>query len=165
MIAFCTTCKGRAQHIERTLPRNLADNREGKFILLDYNSPDHLIEYLRQNHQREIEAGRLTVYSYREPGPFKMAHAKNMAHRLGILEGADILVNLDADNFTGPGFDEYIADSFQAAQENHEKMFMWTKMVKGKFPRGMSGRIIVTKAQFRNVGGYDERFEMWSPLY
>ena len=26
MIVFCTTCKGRAQHLEQTLPQNLADN-------------------------------------------------------------------------------------------------------------------------------------------
>ena len=49
LIVFCTTCKGRAQHIEQTLPKNLADNARYlncKFVVLDYNSPDHLQEYL-----------------------------------------------------------------------------------------------------------------------
>ena len=47
-----------------------------------------------------------------------MAHAKNMAHRLGIIEGADILCNLDADNFTGPGFASYIAEQMQAGDRS-----------------------------------------------
>jgi hypothetical protein len=163
MIVFCTTCKGRAQHIERTLPKNLADNQgaNSKFVLLDYNSPDNLLGYLRKNHRQAIESGKLVIYSYAEPGPFRMAHAKNMAHRLGIMEGGDILVNLDADNFTGPGFADYIEERFQ-----EEDIFLWARMVKegpGRLARGIAGRIVVSAKAFINAGGYDEKFETWAP--
>ena len=88
-----------------------------------------------------------------------MAHAKNMAHRLGILEGADVLVNLDADNFTGQDFAGYIGEQMQNPQQ-----FMWARKDPGDGrPRGISGRIIVTRAAFLAAGGYDEKYTTWSP--
>ncbi len=163
-IAFCTTCKGRTGHIERTLPQNLLDNADyadAVFIVLDYNSPDHLLHYLSVNHREHIESGRLKVYSYGGKHPFRMAHAKNMAHRLGIMAGADVLVNMDADNFTGPGFASYIAREFEQGD-----VFLWARMIQEgaeRTPRGISGRIAVSTRAFINAGGYDERFETWSP--
>ena len=101
------------------------------------------------------------VYSYRESGPFRMAHAKNMAHRLGIMGGADILVNLDADNFTGPSFARYVADQMT----DRPDVFLWANIIpgQGKQFRGCNGRICTTRDQFINSGGYDEKFSTWSP--
>lgn len=161
-IAFCTTCKNRTQHLEQTLPLNLLHNGSYpnvKFIVLDYNTSDHLYKYITDNYMSLIRAGILSVYSYKDVGPFHMSHAKNMAHRLGILEGADILVNIDADNITGPDFAQYIADTFK----NTHKMFMWANMIKGEMPRGISGRIAVTKDAFLLSGGYDEKYDTWGP--
>ena len=164
-IAFCTTCKGRAQHLKLTLPKNLLDNSSYsncKFVIVDYNSHDDLLAYLRTAHESAIDSGRVVVYSYRHPTPFRMAHAKNMAHRCGLLEGADILVNLDADNYTGEGFASYIAAQFSM----EPNIFLWARMVKegdDRLPRGISGRIAVTKHAFLNTGGYDEKYDTWSP--
>ena len=164
MIVYCTTCKGRAQHLERTLPKNLLDNsfhNDTKFLILNYNSPDHLLHYLEDHHLEDMESGRVVVYSFMGPGPFRMAHAKNMAHRLGMMEGADVLVNLDADNFTGEGFSEYLEDKFR-----EENVFLWARMIqKGedRLPRGCNGRIAVTSKAFLNLGGYDEKYETWGP--
>ena len=164
-IAFCITCKGRTPHLERTLPQNLRDNLDypqAKFIVVNYNSKDNLAEYLDLNHHEDIESGRLVTYRFTEPGQFRMAHAKNIAHRCGMIEGADILVNLDADNFTGKGFATFIAESFIPG----EKIFLWARMVKdgeGKLARGISGRIVVTRNAFLLAGGYNERFAAWSP--
>jgi len=167
-LAFCTTCKGRAPHIKQTLPRNLADNPLAKFILLDYNSPDDLLDYLKASHSREIEEGRLIVYSLKESGPFRMAHAKNLAHRLAMREGADILINLDADNLTGQGFAEYVESMFRQASYDRKmfgcpEMFLWARMVKGQMKRGVSGRIAMTSRAFLLAGGYDERYADWGP--
>ncbi len=87
-----------------------------------------------------------------------MAHAKNLAHRLGIMEGADVLVNLDADNFTGHGFAAYLNEVFQ-----EDRVYCWSRMIKGQGNRGISGRIAVTRNAFLTTGGYDERFEKWGP--
>jgi hypothetical protein len=162
-LVFCTTCKERTQHIAQTLPANLRDNARARFVVLDYNDSGELLRYLRGNHLDDIESGRLAVYSMREQGVnFRMAHAKNMAHRAGLLEGADLLCNLDADNFTGLGFDDYLLEQFAANPGG----FMWARMIKdgaGRLPRGISGRIAVTSAQYLNVGGYNERFNVWGP--
>ena len=159
-VVFCTTCKGRTQHLEKTLPKNMHDNPNAKFVLVDYGSQDHLQDWLRENQPHWEE--QLTVYSYIGYHPFKMAHAKNMAHRCAMLEGADVLVNLDADNFTGPGFVSYLDHNMTEFPGS----FMWARMIKddeGRLPRGISGRIAVSKHAFLNAGGYDEKFDTWGP--
>jgi hypothetical protein len=161
-IAFCVTCKGRAQHVKQTLPKNLADNagyRDCVFIVLDYSSTDDLLEYLKSEHQADILCGKLVVYSFRGADKFKMAHAKNLAHRCGILEGADILVNLDADNYTGSGFARYIADTMRS----DDKFLGIGDMAPGPRKRGVSGRIALHRHAYLNAGGYDERFTTWAP--
>jgi hypothetical protein len=158
-IAFCTTCKNRAQHLKITLPQNLADNPRSQFIVLDYNSKDDLLRYLSDEHGYDIDSGRLTVYSNQTEPVFRMAHAKNMVHRLGMMQGADILVNLDADNLTGPGFEEFVTWKFR--QPN---TFLWSNIKKGEGRgRGLSGRIAVTASAFRKVTGYDEKYNTWGP--
>lgn len=158
-ICFCITCKGRLGHIEKTLPQNIKDNPDAKFILLNYNSQDNLLNYIKSNHKKDIDKGKLILYTYPEPKKFHMAHAKNMAHRLGIMEGGDILCNLDADNYTGHRFDKYIENFFLLTKDE----FLYAKMIKGVLPRGISGRIVVTKQQFLNAGGYDEKYNTYSP--
>lgn len=157
-VAFATTCKGRTQHLQETLPANLRDNPKAKHIVVNYNSPDHLDDFIRKEHMDDIESGHLSVFRFTEPGPFRMAHAKNLAHRLAILEGATALVNVDADNFAGPGFDEYVAGKMGSGES-----FLWAHMKKGEMRRGISGRIATTRDAFLNVGGYDEVFSTWSP--
>lgn len=161
-IAFCTTCKGRTPHLKLTLPRNLADNADyanAVFVILDYGSPDDLLAYLRHYHVHDIASGRVVVYSFANGGAFKIAHAKSMAHRCGILEGATLLCNLDADNYTGAAFASYIAQEY--AQHGSET-FWWAKMIPGVLSRGVNGRIVCTTQQFINVGGYDNKYADWS---
>lgn len=165
MIVFCTTCKGRAQHIKQTLIKNIQDNRlESKFILLDYGSQDDLIPYIKENCRDYISSEKLVVYSFNTSEPFHVSHAKNMAARLGIIEGADILVTLDADNFTGPNFDKYIYDKFKEPGifmcPNHAGI---RKIPHGpnRPNRGFAGRLAVRTKEFIKAGGYDETYDTW----
>jgi len=107
-----------------------------------------------------LETGRVSLYNYKASGPFHMTHAKNMAHRLGMLEGADVLVNLDADNYLGDGFEDFVSGVFKC----DSNAFLWSGIVKGKGKklRGVSGRLAVTPAAFLKAGGYDERFLTWA---
>jgi hypothetical protein len=162
-VVFVTTCRNRTQHLENTLPRNIADNSDypnAKFVILDYASADHLLPFLQINHGQELREGKLVFYRYFTQSPFKMAHAKNLAHRLGMREGADILVNLDADNLTKAGFASYVADQFK-----EPRVFLWSGIVRGlgKRFRGCSGRIVVTPQAFLKAGGYDEKYDTWAP--
>ena len=180
-IVFCTTCKGRTQHLmQMTLPVNLGGNPLAKFVILNYNSQDNLLDYLKDTFQPEIESGRLTVYSYFDSPVFEMAKAKNMAHRCGILEGGDILVNLDADGYAGAGFDKFILDKFEEHGDDILLQAMWNRWVKGKrkkrwvcqdedgkclppVPKGSNGRMVVTTKAFLGAGGYDEKYATWGP--
>lgn len=169
---YCTTCKGRAQHVKETLPRNLAENPgpDVKFVLLDYNSQDDLLEYLRASHAADIASGRLAVYSYRDAKRFHVAHAKNMAARCGILEGADILVTLDADNYTGPGFTDFIREKFRepgivpgiflCPDFLTIQGLSWAPEAKRPL-RGFAGRLAIWAKDFIKMGGYDEVFDTW----
>lgn len=161
-IAFVSTCRGRLQHLRQTLPKNIWDNVDypnSIFVVLGYGDPE-LDDYMH-TFELAMDSGQLAYYRMDRTGPFRMAHAKNVAHRCGILEGADILVNIDADNFTGAGFATYVAQQF--SQHREERIFLWSRMIQGQFRRGISGRIAVTSNAFLLAGGYDEKFENWGP--
>lgn len=160
-IAFCTTCKGRVQHLRETLIRNLADNADYEnavFVVLSYGDRDGLDDFMRNPEiSRHLQSGRVVYYQNPEPTVFHMAGAKNQSHRCGMREGGMILVNLDADNFTCPGFARYLADQFESDLHS----FAWAHMLKGILPRGINGRLALTKHAFLNIGGYDEKFDSW----
>ncbi len=163
-LAFCTTCKGRLQHIQQTLLQNIADNPEALFILVDYDSDDGLEEWARA-HAHE----RLVVYRYRNGGaPFHVAHAKNLAARCAIREGADLLVTLDADNFTGPGFAAHLASRFAVPAPWPGIFLVPDHLGIQKLPhgpgrpcRGFAGRLACWARAFVNAGGYDEAYNTW----
>ena len=163
-IVFSTTCKGRAFHVESTLLQNIEDNpSHSKFVLLDYNSQDGLIPWLQSNCMPLIRSGKLVVYSFPSADKFHVAHAKNMAHRLAIQEGADFLVTLDADNFTGSSFEAFILEKFS----REKNIFLCPKVVglgSGAVriaPRGVAGRLVVRSQDFIKAGGYDEKYATW----
>jgi Sulfotransferase domain len=152
-------------HVQETLPQNLLDNPTATFVLLDYGDEEGLADYIQKDarYQIAIHQGRLAFYQFRDASVFKMAHAKNMAHRCAILEGGEILCNLDADNFTGPGFADYLDYQFTRTAKDPQEIFMWSRMMKGQMDRGISGRMAVTKDAFLISGGYNEKYETHSP--
>ncbi len=102
---------------------------------------DELKEYLRTE--------LLVFYSASGFQHFNFAHAKNIAHRLARGE---IVCNLDADNFTGLGFAEYLMDVFSTCER---LMMRAPRLIKGT-----NGRIALRKSDFEAIGGYDERMEL-----
>ena len=158
MIVFCTTCKGRLDHLKQTLPKNLGDNPRSTFLVLDYGSQDGLLDWLKGEMHQHIESGRLVVYGYYDWPKYRFSHAKNLAHRLGIIEHGDVLVSLDADNFAGARFEDFAEEAFRA----NPRAYLWSRMIQGEMVRGINGRIGVSKQAFLNVGGYDEeKFADW----
>lgn len=173
-IALVTTCRNRINHLSQTLPKNLADRDSFAnvvYVVLDYGDQQGLGDYIQREHRADLDAGRLVYYRNADAAKFHMAHAKNQAHRCGIAEGATVLVNVDADNWIGPGFPAYVARRFNHAEEEREAIFLGTRanhrgpgdLVKVKTPPGCFGRIGVTVDAFRQAGGYDEIFAGWSP--
>jgi hypothetical protein len=90
----------------------------------------------------------VVYYSVTGHRHFHHAHAKNIAHRLARGE---IVCNLDADNFTGFGFAQYLIDAFSSG-----------KSIMVRSPGGLNGtfgRIAMRKMDFEAIGGYDERMD------
>ncbi len=158
-ISFCTTCKGRLEHLKQTLPQNLADNADYpniEFVILDYNSRDGLGDWIQKNYADEIESGRIRYVHYPEPEHFQLAHAKNMAHRMAT---GDVLVNLDADNYTGLGYAHWANERFTANQDIIIRPGLNHHHTSGSGP--VRGRIAIHRDHFMKLHGYDERITSW----
>lgn len=155
-ISLCVPCMGRAHHLQKTLPKNLVDNAgcDGlEIVVLDYNSKDGLEDWMRLEMADEIANGRVAYYRERAAKFFNPRHAKNVAHLLGRGE---ILVNIDADNFTGPGYAQKIIDLL-----SEPNVFMRADQAgpgsnRPKHMRGIAGRIAFRRESFLKLRGYDE---------
>ncbi len=163
-ISFCTTCMNRAKHLKETLPRNIRDNLDStvdvEFVVLNYNSGDDLHEWITSDPEMVsyMEAGILRYGKTAEPEYFHMAHAKNMVHRMA--EG-DIVCNVDADNFTGKNFADFLgavfADDLNIVVNPSHKLFNLPGMEEG----GYYGRVAISRDNFMTLHGYDEKLRGW----
>lgn len=147
-ISFCTTCMNRLHDLMQTLPKNISDNASYphlEFVLLDYNSRDGLENWVTANLMEHIESGRLVYARTTEPQFYQMAHSRNVAFKLATGE---IVCNVDADNWTGPGFAEKLN---RLANEQP------TRAVFTKSRQLIRGRIAFYKHEWEHLlGGYDE---------
>lgn len=117
---------------------------------------DHEVyDWVKSEYPEEIKSGRIKL-AFSEQEHFRMAHAKNMAHRLGT---GDVLVNLDADNVTGVGFSAYCANKIE---KNPNMLLTFSAIqrigqrLNGTYSRGMGGRVAVLRDQFERLHGYNE---------
>jgi hypothetical protein len=100
---------------------------------------------------KEIQTGRLVYYKNNTATYFNRSHSKNMIFRLA--EG-EILCSLDADNYAGPGFGEYILNLFGS-----EKNICLTGLHNKHNIIDAMGKLCVRKKDFLNTTGFDESFE------
>lgn len=166
-IALVTVCKGRVQHIKETLHKNMFDNAcaaNTVFVLLDYSSNDGLHEYIGSEFADMISIGGLVYYECPNQPVFHMAHSKNMAHRCAILENCDVVVTLDADNFTGDGFANFVRDNMGKPETFLCPDFPLIKSLPHgplRPQRGYAGRLAIRAQEFIKLGGYHEVFNTW----
>ncbi|WCT14482.1 glycosyltransferase family 2 protein [Mucilaginibacter jinjuensis] len=147
-ISFCTVAMNRLHHLRQTLPVNIADNLSYgnlEFVILDYNSNDGLQDWIRETMHPQIKSGILKFFRTDEPKLFNRSHSRNMAFRLGK---GDILCNIDADNFTGPGFADYINKIMQNSPD--------TFITPSFHIRDIIGKLAIRRADFWGYRGYNE---------
>lgn len=152
-VSFCTPVKNRLEHLQQTVLANLEDNKHYpnlEIVILNYACSNPETErWVKKHLARFIESGRVNYYFYPDTKTFDYSHAKNLAHRLATGE---IICNVDADNFTGPGFAE-----FCSAQLADKHSFLSGP----RDGRGLGGRIALRREHFYQTGGYDERIVDW----
>ncbi|OQD42714.1 hypothetical protein BUL40_09335 [Croceivirga radicis] len=152
-ISFCTVCMNRLSFLKQTLPKNIEDNLSYgnvEFVVLNYNSKDGMDEWIRREMKDYMDSGVLKYIWTRKPKYFLMSHSKNVAHKNA---SGDIVCNVDADNFIGRGFAEYINTSFL---ENANVYMAGDILTSDK---GGFGRICMTKSDFVKLQGYDENMK------
>ncbi len=160
LVSFCITCKGRLIHLRETLPRNLAwheDDPDVEFVILNYNSDDNVGEWIKDAYGAEIESGRVVHFFNPEPALFRASHAKNQAFRLAR---GMILCNLDADNFTGPGFAAYVRKQLKAFDFLSGGVIEHDRIIATNVS-GVEGRNALPRELFWTLGGFDEHFSNW----
>lgn len=158
-VSFCITCRDRLWQLKETLPKNLKDNYGQRdmveFILVDFASGDGLREWVRGNFGEELKSGYLKYYYTDGMPEWHMSVAKNTAHRLA---GGDVVVNLDADNFTGPEGGDYVSRKMRIYGPDKVVLHMWT----GVYLDGTFGRLVLSKRNFLRFGGYDQGLDVSS---
>jgi glycosyltransferase involved in cell wall biosynthesis len=162
-ISFCTTCKGRLDHLKETLPLNLARTSSylnAEHVILAYGDKE-TFDYIKKNYLKEIKEGRIRLV-YSEQPNWQMSHAKNMAHRMAT---GDVVVNMDADNFMENGFAEWLNKVFN--KNPHRVVIAGMKdsltaaYIHKKPLKDIRGRLAVLKSDFDRLHGYNEKFVAW----
>lgn len=154
-ISLCITCKGRLWQLKQTLPKNLEDVSgfpNVEFVVVDYASEDGLKEWVVNTMTREV--GKRLVYGEVQgqgTSEFRRSHAKNCAH---LLATGDVLVNLDADNFVGRGYVQFLDDYFSRGYS----LAVTNLSFLTKLGESAGGRLAISKDLFLDLGGYDEEF-------
>lgn len=152
-ISICTVCMNRLYHLRETLPLNIRENKDGppvEFVVLDYNSRDGMEAWAREHLRPYIETGLVKYYRTTDPDFFDMSHSKNMSAQLAT---GDVICNIDADNFAGPGYTSWVAKQFE--QQHHTPIL--TIIRKDFCPYSdLGGKVCFQKTMFDNVRGYDE---------
>lgn len=149
----------RFKFLKQTLPQNLEDNSGSnvEFVLLNYNSQDETEDWVRENLMSYIESGLLCYYRESTATHFLPAHSRNVSLRVAT---GDILCNVDADNYTGLGFADYLIDVF-GRDHGGKRPFANHPSVFEPFDVGGHGRIALFRRDFYYLGGYCEDFIGW----
>jgi hypothetical protein len=148
-VSLCTAAMDRLHHLRKTLPANIIANRNCprlQFVIVDYSSHDGLADWIYDEMTDYLESGLVLFAQLRDRRVFHMAHAKNIAHRLGR---GDVLCNLDADNFSALGFATFLSRIF------NENPWAYVRGV----GHGVGGRIALPREHFHALGGYDETMQ------
>ena len=152
-VSFCTVCMNRLPHLRRTLVKNIEQNKalgNVEFVLLDYNSGDGLENWVESNLMEYIQQGILKYYKTYEPIAFKLSHSKNMSLRLAK---GNILCMVDADNFAGDGYAEWVASVYEAKGTNT----IITTLRREDIPyRDQGGKLCFSRELLHSINGFDE---------
>ena len=156
-ITLCTCCKSRLIHLKQTLPLNIKTylkDTNVDFLLLNYNSQDHLDSWVRETFLGLIKSKRLTYYKEFKSKNYSASRAKNIAHRLAT---GDIVFNIDSDvvvnNFANNLLQGNINEFFITTDKKHKTVFGICGFWKEHFTKTLFGY----NEQFSHGWGYEDK--------
>ena len=152
-ISFCTVCMNRLEPLRKTLPKNIKDNLSYgnlEFVVLNYNSKDDLDNWIEKEMSDYLTSGVLKYIKTSSPKYFLRSHSKNVVSKEATGE---IICNVDADNYIGKGFAQYVNNCFL----KRKNIFLATD--RASVRKDCLGRICLKKKDFETITGYDESME------
>ena len=141
LISAIVTCKGRLDHLQRTLPTLLAlPDRE--VVVVDYDCPQGAGDWVEAAHPgvKVVRVGNRPF--------FNIAEARNVG---AAAATAPWLLLTDADILFHPKLVEAVRPWLKAGVFLRSESQM----------EGLRGTLIVSAADFQAVGGYDEVYQGW----
>jgi hypothetical protein len=153
VISVCIPVHNRTYDLKRTLPHLIVAANAGppvEIVILDYNSPDDLTDYVcGVIYSDKLSSDNTITYRrYTGRDHYHMAHARNLSV---MAASSEYIVIMSADICPKIGFFDAIRSEITA----HNYTWMYDRVYKG---------VIACKRQeFIDAGGYDERFEFYSP--
>ena len=141
VLSVITTCKGRLEHLKRSLPAMTAINAQ--VVVVDYDCPDRTAEWVRTAFPA------VTIVRCDNKPRFNVSDARNHGARAARGEW---LCFLDADTAPQMEFFEFLESRIQS------NIFLTSV----PFEPEKFGALVCQKDDFHAVGGYDEAFDGWS---
>lgn len=144
MITAVTTCMGRLEHLEITLPLMLEEFDD--VIVVDWSCPDKSGEY-------SAALGARIAY---RPGEryFERSAARNFGAELCESE---FIAFIDADTMCMPG----LGDELRLMIRRKDSMVLASRTAQNYDIPNLFGFVACPTVSFRNVGGYDESYKGW----
>lgn len=142
MVSFCIPVHNRTYDLKKTMPyliEGANGNPPVEIVILDYNSPDDLNEYIKDYPQ-------VTYYKYTGRNYYHMAHARNLSVK---KSSGNIIAIMSADIYPSKDFVPTIRKMI------HDCTWLYDERYKGA--------IVIHRQEFIDAGGYDERFEFYGP--
>jgi hypothetical protein len=137
-----TVCMGRLDFVKKTMPENiLLENAD--FIFVDWSCPQHSGDWVEQTYPN--------VHVVRYPGEKLFSYSKTHNRGAANVPPEQWMMVLDADIVLDRAFDLEIKASCFYVPTPHKV-------------EGIGGTIIVNKADFDLVGGYDEDLTGWGAM-
>ena len=141
-LSIITTCKGRLNHLQQTLPA-MACQPDVEVVVVDYDCPEGTADWVKR-HYPSVN----TVKVENRPA-FNICHGRNLG---AAAASGGWLCFMDADVRPDPGFSGHVAQRLEAGR-------FYTV---SPFVPDMYGTCIIPREAFHRVGGYDEVMEPWS---
>jgi hypothetical protein len=139
LLTAITTCKGRLEHLKATLP-TLMSVPDLEVVVVDYDCPDHAGDWVRADWPR----ARVVAVSDRPW--FNRSEAKNLG---AAVASGDWLFFIDADVCVGEAFVQSVQGLLRPG----------VFLLADPRPADLWGALIVSRADFEAIGGYDQAME------
>jgi hypothetical protein len=139
LISAVTTCKGRLEHLQTSLP-SLMQLPDCEVIVVDYDCPDRTAEWVCGAYP----AAR--VVKVADKPLFNLSHARNLG---AAASRAPWLLMVDADVIVAPGLVEALRGLLKPG----------AYLLPDVRPYELWGTVVVGRRDFDAIRGYDEAFE------